>query len=198
LPPASSHGGRIDILCSFPSPAATTQLARGQATSVHRGLGEAHHQLRLSMLHLLHASPAAPRHRIAGHRRHDRRRGGSAWPGGKGPPLAEPWLLEDARVSQTDRAVASRRRRCLCCRTAEPPFPPLLRSQEEEEEWLCKPSLRMTGGPGWVTGPAWQFEWWLSWGTRPGTPSELSKVPVILFLNFREFVNLLKIISHAR
>jgi hypothetical protein len=31
-----------------------------------------------------------------GHRCHVRRRWGSAWPGGQGPPLVEPWQLRDA------------------------------------------------------------------------------------------------------
>jgi hypothetical protein len=31
-----------------------------------------------------------------GHRHHVRRRWGSTWPGGQGPPLVEPWLLGDA------------------------------------------------------------------------------------------------------
>jgi hypothetical protein len=44
-----------------------------------------------------HTYPRPPLATVSpGHQRHVRRRGGSAWPGGHGPPLAEPRLLEDA------------------------------------------------------------------------------------------------------
>jgi hypothetical protein len=56
----------------------------------------------------------------------------------------------------------------------------------------------MIGGPGWVTGPVWQFEWWLSWGTRPGAPSMSRVKYLISFLNIRFDLNLLKFISPVR